>query len=180
MMAFLFIALFVIKDFFQFLGQSLATQIGGYDFALWIDKEIGRNGSDAIDGCEFRVAAFQIRELDERGAEVFDTTKPSILLVIDGNGQYLEATVAETLKVLDDIRHFHSAGTAPTGPEVNEHVLALSAPFAKLVALPVGVCQCKIGQGLADLSKLQDLQPLPGLVHQGVVEIVGGAVDDCR
>ena len=53
MIAFLFIVLFVFEDFFEFLGQSLATQVGGYDFALRIDKEIGGNSGDAVDGGEF-------------------------------------------------------------------------------------------------------------------------------
>ena len=49
----LFIVLFVFEDFFEFLGQSLATQVGGYDFALRIDKEIGGNSGDAVDDGEF-------------------------------------------------------------------------------------------------------------------------------
>ena len=73
-----------------------------------------------------------------RHLQLGDGSLPCVSPVVEGHTDDIKSFSLELLVSSHNVRHLHTTRTAPRCPEVNQHVVALSAPLAQLVHLAVG------------------------------------------
>ena len=81
--------------------------------------------------------------------QLSDGLHPCFLLLVERHTHHLEALGVVLVVGLQHVGHLSTARTAPRGPEVDEHILALAHQLANLVHLAVGVGHLQVGELLA-------------------------------
>ena len=77
---------------------------------------------------------------------MLDCVFPCFGVVVKRNANDLEAFRVILLVVRHHIRHLLAARAAPARPEVNQHIIALAAPFAQSAGLSLSVVHRQVGE----------------------------------
>ena len=121
----------------EFGVEFLLAVKAAYHVALGIDDKLG---GDILDGVVVGVVDGLVVDVDillHAHAAVGDIFFPGLFAAVERHGEHLEALAVILLVNLLDVGERSAAGTAPSGPEVNEHYFTLEAREAYLVAVLV-------------------------------------------
>ena len=140
--------------------QHLATKCSVYDLALRVDEDVVRNALNLVDGGGGAFPALQVGNLQPRHFQLLDGLDPCLLLLVEGDADDFEALGVVLLVGFQHVGHLGATGTAPRGPEVYEHPLALAHEVADAVHLAVGIGHLEVGVLLADEGGLRTASSL--------------------
>ena len=164
--------------FHQFLQPGLqlpAGKVAGDDHAVGRDQEIRRNEADAVHCCgRALLAAAGGQHVRPRQVVFGEKPLPACRIVVDRHRVDRKSASAECGIGFFQVGDFPAAGTAPRGPEVEQHPAAGSCERREGDGLSVGVFQREVHVGSADGRAFDGFDLAPYARQHGVVLQLGG------